>query len=174
MRVWYLGPWLLNQVGRQGDRDVDFGGEALPRDGVGSKPRGELSLTEGAAGDAEHERHDLFLLRLDSEAVQAEKDVHGLEGHTLVSIYEGMVVRQGESIGGREGAKIGVGFVNETVARAVHRRLKEARISQAIRSAVGVDLVGVDGQDHGSAEPAGFVHLASSRMAFLYSFAPSA
>lgn len=101
--------------------DVDYGSGNLPRDGVGSKPRSELSLADGAAGDGEHQRDDLFLPCVDSEAVQAEKDVRGLEGHTLVSIHERMVVRQGESVGGREGTKIGVGFVDEAVAGAVHR-----------------------------------------------------
>ena len=54
----------------------------------------------------------------------------------------------------------------ESVPWAIQGGLEEAAIAESEGSAVRPDLVSMDGQYDGLRQPAGLVHLASSRMAF--------
>lgn len=56
-----------------------------------SEPTGESGLIKVAAREREDESHDLLFGSINAEAVQAEEEVHGLEGDTFVSVHEGVV-----------------------------------------------------------------------------------
>lgn len=130
-----------------------------------AEPVGEGGLIEGASRQRQDEGDDLFLGGIYAEAVQAEEEIHGLEGDALVAVHEGMVAGESKPIGGRECRKIGVGFVSESVSRAFESRFKEAPVPKAERSAMSLDLISVDGEDVNRRKPTRLGHLASSRMA---------
>ncbi len=139
-----------------------------------SEPVSESGLVEVAARQREDERDDLLFGRINTEAVQAEEEIHGLEGDALVAVHEGVVAGESKAVGGCEGCKIGVGVVKEAVSRPFEGRFKEAPIAESEGSAMGLDLISVDGSDVYWRKPTGLGHLASSRMALRYRLAPSA
>ena len=55
-----------------------------------AEPVRESWLVELAVREREDKRDDFFFGRVDAEAVQTEEEVHGLEGDSLVAVYEGM------------------------------------------------------------------------------------
>ena len=87
------------------------------------EPVGEACLIQIPAREGEDEGNDVFLGSIDSEGVQAEEEIHRLEGDTLVAIHKRMVAGDAESIGGCERGKIGFGLVEKPVARAFEGRL---------------------------------------------------
>jgi hypothetical protein len=136
-----------------------------PRGGVCLEPGRETLFVELSTGHGEHDGNDGLFRSHDPQAVQAEEDVHGLERHALVAVYERVVVGQRETAGSGEAGEPDVRLVVESVSRSIKGGLEETAITKTESSTVGPDLVGVDGEDDGLGEPAGFVHLASSRIA---------
>lgn len=130
-----------------------------------SEPVGETRLIQVSAGEGEDEGDNLLFWCIDPEAVQAEEEIHGLEGYPLVPVQEGMIARKPEPICGSDRGKIGLGIVEESIARAFQGGLQEAPVPQPEGAAVGLDLISVDGEDLYRGNPAWLSHLASSRMA---------
>lgn len=128
------GDWWSERPGR------------LARRHVVPQPIREGGLVELAAGEGESEEHDFLFTGLDSEPVQAEKEVHGLECDALVSVHEGVVLRETEPVGRGQGGQICVGIVLVPVLRPPERRLQEPAVAQTERTSVVLNLVGVDGE----------------------------
>jgi hypothetical protein len=128
-------------------------------------PVGKLGFVELAGCEREDERHDLLLGGFDAEAVQAEEEIHGLEGDAFVSVNERVVVGEAKAIGRGERGKIFVRTVVESVLWALECRFEETPISKSEGAAMGFDLIRVDGENVYESKPTGFNHLASSRMA---------
>jgi len=138
---------------------------ASARGGVCLEPGGETLFVEFSTGHGEHEGDDGFFRGHDPKAVEAEEDVHGLECHALVAVYERVVIGQRETVGSRESVESDIRLVVESVSRSIESGLKETAIAKTESSTVGPDLVGVDGEDDGLGQPARFVHFASSCIA---------
>ena len=122
----------------------------------------------------EDDRHDLLFGGVDAEAVQAQEEVHGLEGHALVSVHEGVVLGNPKAVCCSQRRKISVCLVVEAVSRTFESGFQEPAVTKAKGSAVSLDLIGVDREDVDGGKPTWLGHLASSRMAFRYRLAPSA
>ena len=139
-----------------------------------TKPRGQIGFLQLAAGKKENESDDLFLCSRDAKAIQAKEEVHRLEGDALVSIYEGMVLGETESVGCGERGKVGPRVVVESVLWPLQSRFQEPAVSEAEGATMRSDLIGMDREDLYDREPARLGHFANSRMAFRYCLAPSA
>jgi hypothetical protein len=93
------------------------GGESARRD-VLTEPGSETGLIEVSTRQRQDHGNDLLLGGFNAEAIQAEKEIHGLEGDAFVPINEGMVIGQTESICGSESGKVCVSVVMKSVARS--------------------------------------------------------
>jgi hypothetical protein len=138
-----------------------------------SEPNGQLGFWQFTRGKSENQADHFGLLRVDLESVEAEEDVHCLEGNALVPVDKGMISSESKPVGCCEIEEIGLRFVEEPISGSVQSRIEEALVSQAKRSAMLVDLAGVNRTDHDGVEPPRLRHLASSRMALRYCLAPS-
>ena len=78
------------------------------RSDVLTKPSGQIGLTQLATGKGEDESDDLFFGGLDTKAIQSEEEIHRLEGDTLVSIDERVILGETESVCRGQGGEIGV------------------------------------------------------------------
>ena len=85
-----------------------------------------------------------------------------------------MVVGEAKPVGRGELGEIRIRIVVEPVLGALESGLKKAPISEPGGAAMSSDLIGMDGENVYESKPTGFDHLASSRMALRYFFAPSA
>ena len=130
-----------------------------------AEPGGQGGLIQVATRQSAKGRYDFFFANIDAEAIQAEEEVHGLKGHALVSVEERMVTCDTESAGCSECREVGIGLVAESVARAPESGLEQATVTHADSASMGLDLIGMDGEDVDRCEPPGLAHLASSRMA---------
>ncbi len=139
-----------------------------------AEPSSQRRLIEITTCQSEHGGDDFFLGNVDAEAVQAQEEIHGLKGHALVSIAEGMVARDAEAVGRGQSRKVGVRVVVKSVAGPLERRFEEPTVAQSDSASVGLDLIRVDGEDVGGSQPTRLIHLESSRMALRYRLAPSA
>ena len=131
-----------------------------------AEPGGEGCLVEVPAGEGEDGGYDLALRSVNAESVQAEEEVHGLEGDALVAVAERVVSGEAEPIGSSEGKEVGLGVVGEEVTGTVEGRFEERTIAKAYGATVSLDLVCVDGEYMSDSQPSRLGHLASSRMAF--------
>jgi len=138
------------------------------------EPSSEAPLIEITARQGEDRNHNLFLGGIDTKPIQTKKEVHGLEGHPFVSVNEGVVLRDPEAVCCSQRRKIGVGLVMALIPRTFEGRFQKPPITKAARPAVGLDLIGVDGENVDHTKPAWLGHLASSRIALRYRLAPSA
>jgi len=138
---------------------------ALARVDVLPKPGSEAGLIELPSRQGKDGRYDVFFGGIERKAVQAEEQVHGLEGHPLVAVDEGVVLRDAESVCCSEGGEVGVVLVAESISRTFEGGVQESPIAEAEGPAVSLDLIGVDRENVDRSEPAGFGHFASSRMA---------
>ena len=84
-----------------------------------SEPLGEAWLIQVTARQGEDEGDHVFLRRIDSEGVQAEEEIHRLEGDPLVAIHKRTIAGEAESVCGGELGEIGVGLVQKPVSRAL-------------------------------------------------------
>ena len=62
------------------------------------EPRSQLGFLKLASGKREDYGYDLFLRGLNSEAVQAKEEIHGLERDAFVSVDEGMIVGEAKAV----------------------------------------------------------------------------
>jgi hypothetical protein len=138
-----------------------------------SEPVGKRGFWQVTRGKSENQADHFGLLRVDTESVEAEEDVHGLEGDALVPVDEGMISSEPKPVGCCEIEEIGLRLVVEPISGSVQRGIEETLISKPKRSAMLLDLAGVNCTDHGGIEPPRLLHLASSRMALRYCLAPS-
>jgi hypothetical protein len=137
------------------------------------EPVGQLGFWQLPGGKSEDQADHVRLLGFNSKSVEAKEDIHGLEGDTLVPIDERMIPRDTKPVGCRQVREIGLGFVVEPNSGSLQSGIEETGIPQPKRSAVLLDLTGVDRANHGGVEPPRLLHLASSRMALRYCLAPS-
>ncbi len=138
------------------------------------EPSSKACLIEVATRQGEDRGYDLFLGGIDAKAVQTEEEVHGLEGHPLVSIHEGVVLGDPKAVCRSQRGKISVGLAVDAVAGTFESGFQEAPVPKAEGSAVSLDLIRVDRQNVDRTKPAWLGHLASSRRALRYRLAPSA
>ena len=138
------------------------------------KPGGEARLVEVAARQGEDGTDDLFFRGVDTEPVQSQEQIHGLEGHTLVAVDKGVVLGNAEAVGCSQRRKLGFALVMESISGALKGRLQEPTVPKTEGSAVSLNLIRVDRENMGNNEPTRFGHLASSRIALRYFLAPSA
>ena len=75
-------------------------GEISARGSVISKQGSKFGFAQFTTGKSQDQNYHFLFRRIDSQAVQSEKEIHGLESHTLVSIDEGVVFRNPKPIGG--------------------------------------------------------------------------
>jgi hypothetical protein len=136
------------------------------RSDVLSKPDSEIGLIELPAGEGEDEDDNLFLRCFNAKAVQAKEEIHGLKSDALVPVNKGVVLGKAKTICCSKGGQIRVRAVVEPVSRTFDSRLQKTPVSESKGPAVSFDLIRMDCEDVYESEPAGFVHLASSRMAF--------
>ncbi len=139
-----------------------------------AEPIGKGGLLELPTREGEDEKHNLFFRSLDTEPVQTKEQIHGLEGDALVAVDKRMVLRKPVPVGCCQSEQIRSRIVLKPVSGPFQSRLEKITIPKSERTAVGLDLVGVDRKDVGGRQPDGLAHLASSRIAFRYFFAPSA
>ena len=130
-----------------------------------TKPGSKAGLIETSTRQGEDCGDDLFLGGFRAEAIQAEEEIHGLEGDALVAVHERVVLGEAEAVCCSQSGKVGVGFVPEPVARTFEGRLQEPTVPEAERPPVSLDLIGMDRENVNEGEPARFDHFASSRMA---------
>ena len=138
------------------------------------EPGSEAQLVEVAARQGENGTDDLFLRGVDTEPVQSQEQIHGLEGHTLVAVDKGVVLGNAEAVCGSQRRKLGFGLVMESTSGALKGRRQEPTIPKTEGSAVSLNLIRVDRENVGNNEPPRLGHLASSRIALRYFLAPSA
>ena len=135
-----------------------------------TKPVSQGLLLDATRGHTQNKPNDIGLRGLYPVTVQAQEDIHHLEGYALVAIHKRMVACQPVAVSGRDPGQVGAGLVSPPVARALERRFEQTFIAQSERSSVLTNLVDVDGQHHSTVDPAGLLplarHRASSRMAF--------
>ena len=111
------------------------------------EPSREGVLVELTTREGKNEKYDFLFGGLDSESVQAEKEVHGLEGDALVAVHERVVLGEAEPVRGGQSGKIRLRIILEPVLRPLQCRLQKPAVSQPKGSAMGLNLVGVDGKD---------------------------
>jgi len=116
----------------------------LPTNGVLPKPGGECSLIERPTRKSEDKRHNFFLRSVNAKAVQPQEEVHGLESNPLISVDEGIVLRNPESIGCSEIAEVSCGLIVEAITRSIQSELQEPTIPESERAAVAPDLISMD------------------------------
>jgi len=117
-------------------------------EGVVTEPGGEFGLIHLGSGESQDDGDDFFLLGIDTEAVQAEKEIHRLKRDALVTIHERVVSCNTEPIGGGQTAEVRTRLVVIPVSWAIEGGLQEASVSQTERPSVSLDLVGVHGEDN--------------------------
>ena len=83
-----------------------------------TEPSSEVGLFELSTRQRQDRGDDFFLGGVNAEAIQAEEEIHGLEGDPFVPVHEGVVVSQTEAIRSSKSGKIGVRVVVEPVARS--------------------------------------------------------
>ena len=137
-------------------------------------PFSKLGLVELAGCEREDKSYYLFLEGFDTEVVQPEEEIHGLESDAFVPVNERMVVGETKTIGRGKRGKIGVRTVVVSVFGTFKRRFKETPIPKSGRAAVRFDLIRMDGKNMYESKPTRFGHFASSRMALRKRLAPSA
>ncbi len=112
-----------------------------------AKPGGEFCFIQIAAGEGQHQAYNLFLRCIDSQAVQAEKEVHGLECDTLVPVDEGVVSGNPKPIGGGQTAEVRSGFILETVSWPAEGGVQKTLVSEPEGASMRFDLVSVHGKN---------------------------
>jgi hypothetical protein len=138
-----------------------------------SEPVGQSGFWQVTRGQRENQPDHLRLLRFDTESIEAEENVHGLEGDTLVPIEKRVISGEPKTVRCCEIEEVGLRFVVEPISGSFQRGVKETLVSQSERAAMLLNLAGMNRTDHGGVEPPWFLHLASSRMALRYCLAPS-
>jgi len=83
-----------------------------------TEPGSEAGLIEASTRQRQDRGNDLFLGGFNAEAIQAQEEIHGLEGNAFVPIHEGVVVGQAEAICSSESGKVCVRVVMKPVARS--------------------------------------------------------
>lgn len=83
-----------------------------------TEPGSEAGLIEASTRQRQDHGNDLFLGGFNAEAIQAEEEIHGLEGNAFVPVHEGVVVSQTKAICSSESGKVGVRVVMNPVARS--------------------------------------------------------
>ena len=139
-----------------------------------SKPGSKFEFVQFTTGKSQDQAYHFLFRRIDPQAIESEKEIHGLERHTLVAIDEGVVFRNPKTIGCSKTAKIRSRLILEPVPWPAERRVQKALVSEPGRSAVRFDLVSMHSENKRHREPTGLLHFASSRMALRYCLAPSA
>jgi len=137
------------------------------------KPGREFCFVQFAAGEGQHQAYDLLLRRINSQAAEAEKEVHGLECDTLVPVDEGVVSRNPKPIGGGQTKEVRSRLILEPVSWPAEGGFQKTLVSEPERASVRFDLVSMHGNNKRHREPPGLLHFASSRMALRYRLAPS-
>lgn len=138
------------------------------------EPGSQARLIQVTTRQREDRGYHPFLGGIDAEAVQTEEEVHGLEGHPLVSIDEGVVPGDPKAVCRSQRGKVSAGLEVVAVSGTFEGGFQEAPVPKAEGSAMSLDLIGVDRQNVDRIKPAWLGHFASSRMALRYRFAPSA
>ena len=64
------------------------------------EPCREFGFFELTAGQSQHHGDGLLLRSINPQAIEAEKEIHGLKGDAFVSIDEGVVPGDPKPIGG--------------------------------------------------------------------------
>ncbi len=130
-----------------------------------TKPGREVGLIKLPACERKDKGDDFFFWCINPEAVQPKKEVHGLEGDTLVPVNEGMVLGEPKPIRCGKGGKVRVSAVVESVPRTFNGGLQETPVPKSEGAAVSFDLIRMDSHNVNESKPTEFGHLASSRMA---------
>ena len=120
------------------------------------------------AGEGQHLLDDLILRCDEVESVEAQEDDGGQKRSPLVTVSEGMIRGDPESVVSCEPGQLHVLFVAPTLPSSGESRLQGILVSKADQTAVLADLIQMDGFNDESGNPAGLgsAHLASSRSAF--------
>jgi hypothetical protein len=65
-----------------------------------AQPVGQSCFVDISGCKAQHKRDHLRFVGFEPESVEPQEYIHGLEGHPLVAIHEGMVAHEPKAIGG--------------------------------------------------------------------------
>lgn len=146
---------------------------SLARRAVHAKPRRELCFTEFSGGKGHNSADYIFFIGSDRQSIDREKNVHGLERDSFVTVYERVVPGDSEAIRRGQRHQIRLGLVMKLVTRPIECRLQQAHVAHTRSPAVVSNLIDVDREDDVCGKPTRLIHFASSRIAFRYFLAPS-
>ena len=115
---------------------------------MGAYPCRKIDLGKLPRRQIQHYPHDLRLRRDQKLPVETQEHVHRHEGNPLVAIDVPVILRQTIPIGGSKIREIGIRMVPEPMLRARKRRLDQPFVPCPERTAMVVELIGMNYVQH--------------------------